>query len=131
MVGILEIWKPISNSNGKYEVSNTGKVRALDYQGTGQTKELKLTKDRLSGYMRVRIKKADGKTVYALVHRLVADAFIDNKGGLPCVNHMDEDKTNNNIANLEWCTYKYNSNYGTATDRANKTKKNRKKAKNF
>lgn len=127
----MEVWKTISISNGLYEVSNTGKVRALDYQHKGETKELKLTKDKLTGYMRVRIKTNEGRIVYALVHRLVAEAFIENEEDLPCVNHMDENKTNNDVANLEWCTYKHNSNYGTATERANKTRKIRRLSKKF
>ena len=52
------------------------------------------------------------------VHRLVATAFIDNSNNLPCINHKDEDKTNNVVDNLEWCTYKYNLNYGSRNKRS-------------
>ena len=52
-----------------------------------------------------------------LVHRLVAQAFIPNPNNLPCVNHKDENPFNNDFRNLEWCTYKYNSNYGTNPSR--------------
>lgn len=128
---MLEKWKPINGTDGLYEVSSTGKVRSLNYGNTGMTKELKLSADRLTGYVRVRVKDMNENVKLCSVHRLVAEAFIPNPGGYPCVNHKDEDKTNNHVSNLEWCTQKYNANYGTATERANKTKKIRKERKNF
>lgn len=117
-----ELWKPIDGTDGLYEVSNTGKVRALNYGNSGITKQVKASPDRITGYVKVRIKDHNGNARTCLLHRLVASAFIPNNNSLPCVNHKDEDKTNNNANNLEWCTYKYNSNYGTATQRANETK---------
>lgn len=57
------------------------------------------------------------------IHRLVAQAFIPNPDNLPCVNHKDENPNNNNVDNLEWCTQKYNCNYGTRVDRIMETKK--------
>lgn len=125
-----EIWKPINETDGLYEVSNTGKVRSLNYGNAGVTKELKLSTEKQTGYVKVGLKDYNGKWRLCLVHRLVAKAFIPNPNSFPCINHKDEDKTNNNACNLEWCTYKYNSNYGTAVKRANETKL-QKKLKKF
>lgn len=69
-----------------------------------------------SGYLNVRLHK-DGISSTYKVHRLVAEAFIDNPKGYRIVNHKDEDKTNNCVKNLEWCNDKYNANYGTRTAR--------------
>lgn len=62
------------------------------------------------GYLRVRINNR-GKRIYVPIHRLIAIAFIPNPNNYPCINHKDEDKTNNNIDNLEWCTVMYNNHY--------------------
>lgn len=60
---------------------------------------------------------------FGYAHRLVAEVWIPNPGNLPCVNHKDECRTNNCIENLEWCSYKYNSNYGTRNERFSKSRK--------
>ena len=65
------------------------------------------------GYLYVNLRDADKKQRLKLIHRLVAEAFIPNPENLKEVNHKDEDKTNNNVANLEWCTREYNINYGS------------------
>ena len=71
---------------------------------------------RKDGYYYVDLCK-NGKRKYFAVHRLVAVTFVENGMNYPQVNHKDEDKTNNNADNLEWCDEKYNSNYGTAQQR--------------
>lgn len=70
-----------------------------------------------NGYLFVQLTK-DKYSIMKKVHRIVAEAFIPNPNNLPCINHKDEDKNNNNINNLEWCTNNYNINYGTRTSRA-------------
>lgn len=101
-----EIWKPIEGFEG-CEVSNLGNVRNKYGKPFKQFLNSK-------GYYRVSL----GTKRLHLVHRLVAKAFIENPNGYPIVNHKDENRTNNNVSNLEWCTHKYNSNYGTAPFRS-------------
>lgn len=124
---IEEIWRPIEGYEGLYEVSNTGKVRSLDrYVKNGHSsyklhkgKVLSPAKDK-NGYLKVNL-SCNGKNNIIRVHRLVAQAFIENFDNLPEINHKDEDKTNNNVTNLEWCDRKYNNNYGTKIERQKKT----------
>lgn len=77
-----------------------------------------------NGYLQVYLYK-DGKRKFCKIHRLVASAFLDNPDNLPQVNHKDENKTNNNVENLEWCTSKYNCNYGTRGLRITENQLNR------
>lgn len=123
-----QIWKDIEGYEGLYQVSNTGKVRSLNYRHTGKTKVLKQnTKD--NGYKRIGLNR-NGKNKGYLVHRLVALAFIPNPNNYPIINHIDEDKTNNTVWNLEWCTYEYNNNYGTIKEKLSKAKKGKFKGGN-
>lgn len=105
------IWKPIDGYEGLYEVSSDGRVRSL-YR---YKKELKPNIGR-GGYYYIQLwNKGKGKCVS--IHRLVAEAFCDNPKRKPFVNHIDENKLNNNIENLEWVTHKENCNHGTAIAR--------------
>lgn len=110
-----EEWRDIKGFEGKYMVSNLGKVKSLNYRRTGKEKILK-GKDNGHGYLQVKLHK-DGKGIWYLVHVLVATAFLDNVDNLPEVNHKDEDKTNNCVENLEYCSSLYNANYGTRNKR--------------
>lgn len=74
------------------------------------------------GYLSVSLRK-DGKSYQILVHRLVAIQFLDNPKNYRYINHKDEDKTNNNVNNLEWCEASYNSNYNNMITKTNKLNK--------
>lgn len=114
-----EIWKPIKGYEGLYEISNWGRVKSLNYRRSGKLGLLKPKVDK-DGYLVVCFCK-DGKRKYFFVHRLVAEVFLENPDNLPCVNHKDENKTNNSVDNLEWCTHEYNINYGSHNERKAKT----------
>lgn len=101
-----EIWKPIKDYEKLYEVSNFGKIKSLKKKII--LKQFKNT----NGYFQVELWK-NKKNKKFLVHKLVAESFILNINNFPFINHIDENKENNCTNNLEWCTAKYNCNYGT------------------
>lgn len=97
----MEIWKTITNFEN-YEVSNYGQVRSKQY-----SKNRILKPENSKGYLRVTFSKNNVQTRF-LVHRLVACNFIENLDQKKCVNHIDGNKLNNNLSNLEWVTYSEN-----------------------
>lgn len=103
-----EVWKDVKEYQGVYQVSNTGKVRRL--KGSPRTKENRIlvNKTKSNGYKFVCL-SIESLYKYYHVHRLVAEAFIDNPENKKYVNHIDCDKSNNNVENLEWVTAKENS----------------------
>lgn len=103
----MEEWKTIKNYEGLYEVSNLGRIKSLNYRRTGIEKILKGRLNNV-GYLKVTLCN-NGKSKEYFIHRLVAEAFISNPNNLPCVDHIDTIKTNNNIKNLRWVTYKENN----------------------
>ena len=121
----VEIWKDILGYEGIYQVSNLGNVRCLVFRNNryciNKIFNKKLAHDK-KGYVRTTLTN-NGVTKYFLVHRLVAQAFLDNPNNLPLVNHKDENPTNNNVNNLEWCTAKYNFEYSNVAKRLAKYKK--------
>lgn len=112
-----EIWRDIIGYEGLYQVSNFGNVKSLG-NGICKTKE-KIMKARKNkwGYLYLNLSKGGKKKTYT-IHRLVAHAFLPNPYNLPQVNHKDEDKTNNRVDNLEFCSAKSNCNYGTRNIRS-------------
>lgn len=123
----MEEWKSIIGFEGLYEVSNLGRVRSL-WDGRHQTHRTKILKPikMNSGYLCVGLHK-NGEEKKFLVHRLVAEAFIPNPLNKPQVNHKTEDKTQNSVDCLEWCTNEYNQNYGTRNERVSKARINNSK----
>lgn len=109
-----EKWRKVRGYHGRYEVSNTGKVKSY-----AQKKDGKLLSPAIShkGYPVVVLSKENHERKTIPIHRLVAKAFIANPRRYPQVNHRDEVKTNNYVDNLEWCTNDYNARYGTRVER--------------
>lgn len=105
-----ETYKDIQGYEGKYQISNLGNVYSLI---TNKILKPRLT---LDGYYQVDLCK-DGVKRHLYIHRLVAQSFLDNPKNYKIVNHKDENFKNNVYYNLEWCTAKYNCNYGTRLQR--------------
>lgn len=118
----MEQWRPIKGFEGLYEVSNKGRVRSF------YTREAKVLKPSINkdGYLKAGLSK-DGKMYLKSIHRLVASAFIPNIGDKPQVNHIDGDKTNNTVDNLEWVTCKENIQHAWNTGLSRMTKERKKK----
>jgi hypothetical protein len=117
-----EIWKDIPGYEGSYQVSNYGRVKRLEHIAPNNirlSEKISTQFKNQNGYMIVILSK-NGEGKKFQVHRLVAQAFLPNPNNLPFVNHKDESRIHNNVENLEWCTAKYNSNYGTIKDRKSK-----------
>lgn len=105
---MLEEWKDIKGFEGLYQISNYGRVRSLDHKTNGRKYTGKILSTKVSaGYPLVRLSNGATKTS-CRVHKLVAEAFIENLDNLPEVNHLDGNKNNNFVENLEWCTSKEN-----------------------
>lgn len=105
-----EEWRPIKGYENLYCVSNKGRVKSLGNGGTFNSSEHLLKPGLSAGYFQVGLSKNGNHKNY-LVHRLVADTFISNPYNLPMINHKDENKLNNCVSNLEFCTNQYNMAY--------------------
>ena len=112
-----EIFVPIKGFEDRYEISNYGRVKSLPKytysRGYPQLRKERILKGSLDGggYLVVNLTFGNGHSKDFKIHKLVAQAFIDNPDNLPQVNHMDENKVNNRADNLEWCNNAYNVKY--------------------
>lgn len=121
----IEKWKTVDGFPD-YKISSLGRLMRVGGVVHRSTTDM-IFKDKIikgsvdrDGYI-VYCLTFNGKHKWVTGHRLVAEAFISNPNNYPIINHKDEDKTNNCVDNLEWCTYEYNNNYGTARNRMQST----------
>lgn len=114
----MELWKDIEGFEG-YRVSNYGEVKR-----NGKKIKSRITK---AGYVIIELRK-DKKAHIKYIHRLVASAFLPNEDDLPHVNHKDENRSNNYLDNLEWCTVEYNNSYGNRPHRLSISKMGHKRS---
>lgn len=131
----MEVWKDIVGYEGLYQISNYGNVKSLKRKvsnsgsfGDTITIKEKILKNRKRstkyGYESYSVMLCkNGVNKSFLVHRLVAEHFLQNTNNLPIINHKDEDPLNNHVDNLEWCDYKYNTNYGNCQNKRISTKR--------
>ena len=120
---INEVWRPIKGFEGYYECSSFGNIRSIDrvivdVYGKPFHKKGRILKSRElnQGYLTVGLSKNNYVKNY-LIHRLIAQTFLPNPQNYTEVNHKDENTSNNRVDNLEWCSPKYNANYGTRNKR--------------
>ena len=123
-----ELWKDIKGYEGLYQVSDIGRVKSLERivarkNGRRQPIQERILKPSTNeyGYLYVNLCNSNSKRKSFLIHRLVCEAFHENPENKPCVNHIDENKINNEASNLEWCTVKENCNHGTRNARIAKS----------
>ena len=103
-------WKPVEGYNGLYLISDNGDVFSV------RSNRLLTPRVDRGGYKAIEL-NLNGIAKKMFVHRLVAEAFIPNPDNLPIINHKDENPRNNSVDNLEWCSYQYNTSYGTCQER--------------
>lgn len=121
-----EVWKDVVGYEGRYIVSNFGRIRSLYREFVNKRGRIMHITDRVMkthldecGYERVKLSGESGAKM-TFVHRIVAESFIPNPNNHPMINHIDECKTNNRVDNLEWCDAKYNNVYGNRLELVSK-----------
>ena len=110
---MIEKWLPVPDYEWKYWISNLERLK--------NNKQIMKPMVATNGYLIACLWK-NNKQKKFVIHRLVANVFIDNPNNYKEVNHLDEDKTNNRVDNLEWCSHKYNMNYGKVREKISKSK---------
>lgn len=126
-----EIWKDIPEYNGRYQASTLGRIRSTDKTVLKSNGNTEFYKGKIlkpftgtGGYLYVRVAKKANDFHPKKVHGLIALTFIPNPNNYPIINHKDETRTNNCVDNLEWCTHKYNVNYGHCIEKSAKARIN-------
>lgn len=121
------IWKDVIGFEGFYKVSNNGNIKSVKHDIITMNKKVRRVIERYltpyidKGGYNVVVLTVDKKKYYKKVHRLVAEAFISNPNNYSYVNHINENKSDNRVENLEWCDVKYNNSYGTRLERCSKS----------
>jgi hypothetical protein len=113
-----EIWKPVFCGENEYKISSNGRIWSCI------SKRIMKQHTEHCGYSVIKLSGGHGHGKNFFIHKLVAEAFLPNPKHLPEVNHRDENKANNRVDNLEWCTHKYNQNYGTLKQRISAKNRN-------
>ena len=121
--GEREEWRPAVGYEGRYEVSNLGRVKSLPKYNRYHSIIMRQQISKIHGRVSVNLCKTAAEHYRVSVHRLVAQAFVLNPAGLPEINHIDENPLNNCAENLEWCDRKYNMNYGNTPLKFNEKNK--------
>lgn len=123
-----EIWKPIPGYEGLYEASNKGRVKSIERVVVRNDGRKRTVKERIlkgspdkAGYLLVTLHDGKSEQRTYPTHRLIGFTFLEPVEGKNEINHIDENKVNNAVWNLEWCTREENNNYGTRTERSAKT----------
>lgn len=113
---ICEEWRPIKGYEGIYEVSNLSRVKSLARKGNNRTLKDRIMRQYVgkTGYKQIRLCK-NNETKLCRVHILIARAFVENPCNYPIINHIDGNKCNNNISNLEWCSFSHNARHAYDT----------------